>query len=266
MKTKIALYDSGLGGLSILGRLVEKDLGVDYLYWADREYLPLGSRSGEFIRERLERVTLKLQQWGAQVLILACNTATAQAIDFLRQRFRIPIIGVEPYINAINNNPDIKKWFALMTPQTAQSSRFEYLQEKLDPQKKITVIPCPDLAMMIENEWENTKALENYIIHHLKPLLPEHTESTGAILGCTHYRFISSLLEKNLLVKTFSTEEAIAKRLDDLGLIQTSDDKDDRISLRVPLIYAQNYQHAFKKLIPLKNSIHLFSDDEINGG
>lgn len=178
-KSMVGVVDSGAGGLSFVRELFERFPGHEVLYFADTEFFPYGVRSNQEIRERVITISKELIGLGAKSLVLACNTATAAAVDYLRGEVEIPVIGVEPPIK-----PACKRWrrvLALVTPATARSERFERLCRLHGVGRELVVRPCPGLAELIERT-------EGGLGGPIKEYFGEDPgEAEAIVLGCTHY-------------------------------------------------------------------------------
>lgn len=198
---KVGIFDSGIGGLSILKEIVKNQLPAQLYYYADSKNAPYGPKPDTFVIERAICISKEFIELGAQIIIVACNTATAVAIDELRRTFpQVSFIGVEPYINVINQRPELqnKKGIVLATPLTGNSRRFKDLKQRLDPKNILDVFTPMNLAKIIE---------DNFISQYQKILPLVKAEFQGSqknplgsydfyILGCTHYPLIKKELEK----------------------------------------------------------------------
>lgn len=210
---KVGIFDSGIGGLSILKEIVLKNLPVELFYYADSKNAPYGPKPDTFVKERSRAITQEFVELGAQIVIVACNTATAVAIDDLRLNFpNISFIGVEPYINVINQRPELKakRGLVLATPLTGNSKRFKDLKERLDPQNLLDTFLPPNLAKIIEDNF-----LESF--ENIYPMMRnEFTEDLSLydfyILGCTHYPLVKKELEKIFKGELISPCPMVAKR------------------------------------------------------
>lgn len=210
---KVGIFDSGIGGLSILKEIVLKNLPVELFYYADSKNAPYGPKPDTFVKERSVAITQEFVDIGAQIVIVACNTATAVAIDELRLKFpKISFIGVEPYINVINQRPELKtlKGLVLATPLTGNSKRFKDLKQRLDPDNVLDTFLPENLAKIIEDNFLDSF---NKIYPLVRSEFSEvHTHYDFYILGCTHYPLIKSDLEKIFKGELISPCPMVAKR------------------------------------------------------
>lgn len=215
----IGVFDSGVGGLAILGALRRELPNENFVYVFDRTHSPYGNRSAKYVASRARKITELLYEKGAKAVVVACNTATSVGINALRERFRIPVIGVEPPVKpAVTAYPN-GKIAVLVTPRTARERKFIALTDRYRT-NGLVVIPCPRLATEIE---ENFHDLDKVI-----PLLEKTFEACpgpdAVVLGCTHYYFLRSQISKLLGGKAeiFDGAVGVSRRtksvLDELGL------------------------------------------------
>ena len=221
---KIGLFDSGIGGFSILRDLLKQDPGATYYYIADEAFLPYGEKSEAVVRERCKSVVETLVQQKVDLVVVACNTATALGIQSLRESFDIPFVGVEPYLNIVNQEGAFpleetvespsKRIAALITSSTKVSPRFKELKNRVDPQGIISVFDCKDLANIVEHSCSEgwSFSLEKRLKKELKPYVG--CGVTHVILGCTHYPLVQSFIEKELGCECVSPGPYAAKRVE----------------------------------------------------
>ncbi len=246
-KKKIGLFDSGHGGLSVLKSLWDLKLNAEYYYLADLAFAPYGDLSEQKILERSRELTKTLIEQGVEMIVVACNTATAIAIDRLRAEFpAIPFVGVEPYLTAVERlglDPQKEKLAVLVTPSMAASKRFQDLRARRDPHNTIQVHPCPNLARAIEEcftqEGWSKRPAPYY--EAFKDLIPLQNQGLHyALLGCTHYPLIAEAIEKFLAVKTLSPSEAVAKRVVSILSFQSP-------AAQTTLYYAQTQNFSWQQ-------------------
>lgn len=213
---KIGFFDSGIGGLSILQTVAKEVTGLSFYYISDEAFFPYGSKSEKEILDRSCYLTDLLIKEGIKHIVVACNTATAVAIDLLREKYpQVNFIGVEPYINIINKDENKAHQTAvLVTPSTATSVRFLNLKKRLDPKDLVDIVPLKNLASLAEEIFYKgkTPALIEQVekeLHSIKGLYHH------VILGCTHYLHIEKIISKILNAICVSPATAIAKRVKD---------------------------------------------------
>ena len=214
--TKIGFFDSGIGGLFILKTVAQEVPGLDLYYVSDDAFFPYGDKTEKEILDRSCFLTELLIKEGVEQIVVACNTATAVAIDILREKYpNISYIGVEPYVNIINKDGNKAHQTAvLVTPSTATSKRFINLKKRLDPKDLVDVVPLKNLAYLAEEIFYKGQLPElvNQVKKDLDPIkdLYHHV-----ILGCTHYLHIEKMIEDILKTKCISPASAIANRVRD---------------------------------------------------
>lgn len=190
----VGVFDSGVGGLSVLEQ-IRTDLPCEtLLYVADSGYAPYGDKPADFIAERAAAITGFLLNQGAKAVVVACNTATAAAIAELRRRFTIPIIGIEPAVKpavAITRTGVIG---ILATGQTVDSAKFADLLYRHGQQARVLAQPCPGLADCVEQGDLNGQRPLALLNRYLQPLLAQKIDTL--VLGCTHYPFLNSLIKQ----------------------------------------------------------------------
>lgn len=225
---KIGVFDSGIGGFSVLGELFKALPEATYFYISDDANAPYGPKSDEFITERSFAITEELLKQGVQLIVIACNTATAASIDKLREKFKsVPFVGVEPYLNAYYKMPeglseDQKKMMVLTTESTGKSERFKRLKERLDPKSQIDHFSLKNLARLIEEYYysDNTSSIAEKFQKDFEDEMRflKDKKYSFAILGCTHYPLVRDRLECFLNLKTISPDAHVAQRVVNLIL------------------------------------------------
>ncbi|EQC49475.1 glutamate racemase [Bacteriovorax sp. BSW11_IV] len=212
---KIGMFDSGIGGLSTLRNLLCMRHDLEVFYWADDAHAPYGSKSDEYVKDRSKAIVKIFESMGIELVVVACNTATAMAIEDLRASFpHMTLVGVEPYVNVINHIPWQKEHRAviLTTPLTGQSERFCRLRERLDPDNKLDHFSCPTMAKLVEHAfWHKDTQLAQKIQLELAPIKDRNYQYV--ILGCTHYPLVGHYIQQALGAEVISPCSAISKRV-----------------------------------------------------
>lgn len=189
----LALFDSGVGGVSVLRELAVALPHEDVLYFADAAWRPYGQRPQAQVRERSLQVGGWLADRGAKALVVACNTASAAALDALRERLNVPVVGMEPAVKPAAALTRSGRVGILATPTTAESERLARLVERYADGMQVHVQECADLAPLIERGDLDAPALEAALRSYLEPLLAERVDVV--VLGCTHYPLIQGQIE-----------------------------------------------------------------------
>jgi glutamate racemase len=191
----IGIFDSGVGGLSVLRhiqRLLPKDR---LLYFADQAHVPSGLRSAEEIQSFCEQITQFLTARGASLIVVACNTATAAAIDHLRSHFPdLPFVGMEPAVKPGAARTNNGKIGVLATAGTFESRRYASLLVRFAGNIAAYESDCPGLVTQIEAGELTGEKTEAILDAAIRPMLAAGVDTL--ILGCTHYPFVLPLIQK----------------------------------------------------------------------
>ncbi|CAD5371990.1 Glutamate racemase [Rubrivivax sp. A210] len=185
----IGIFDSGVGGLSVLAALREAMPAEDFVYVADSGNAPYGDQEPEFIEARAFAVFEFLLKMGARAVVIACNTATAVAVHRLRAAFAVPIVAMEPAIKPAVAMSRSRVVGVLATSRTLESPAVAQLCRVYGAGARILLQPCPGLVERIEAgdlEGESTRSL---LRRYITPLLAEGADTL--VLGCTHYPFLT---------------------------------------------------------------------------
>lgn len=187
---KIGIFDSGKGGTTTMSAIRKLLPNENYFYISDHENCPYGDKTDEALYAIVNANVLKLKNWGAKLIVIACNTATTKCIKKLRIEYPdIIFVGTEPAIKVATNS-DAKKILVLATSNTAKSKRLKTLVEKnLKPNQTVTILACPGLADAIE------KNSVNKINEILNSLLTDYKNIDTVVLGCTHYSLIKDEIQ-----------------------------------------------------------------------
>ncbi len=213
----VGVFDSGVGGISVLREIRARLPAESLLYVADSGHVPYGEKSPEFIRERSRLITEFLLARGAKALVLACNTATVAAVADLRERYPdLPIVGMEPAVKPAARATRSGVVGVLATSGTLKSAKFAALLDRFATDVRVVTQPCPGLVELIEAGELQGEATRALLSRYVEPLLAEGCDTL--ILGCTHYPFLRPLLAQLLppSVALVDTGEAVARRLEHL--------------------------------------------------
>ena len=209
----VGVMDSGVGGISVLKHIHALLPDEDLIYVADSKYAPYGSKTAAEITERCFAVADFLIAQHVKALVVACNTATAAAIDAMRQKYTIPIIGMEPAVKPAASASKNGVIGVLATVGTLKSAQFAALLESYGRNVKVVTQGCTGLVECVERgelHNENTIAL---IQQYCAPLLTEGADTI--VLGCTHYPFVKAAIREVVgeHVTLIDTGAAVAQQL-----------------------------------------------------
>ena len=188
----VGVFDSGVGGLSVLGEIRRELPGIGLQYVADSRHAPYGDKPREYVEARSLAICDFLLERGCEAIVVACNTATGAAIETLRGRYRVPIVGMEPAVKPAAERTRSGVVGVLATGSTLSSPKFATLRARFPESPRILVQPCPGLVDQVEAgdlQGPITRAL---LAHYLAPLLREGADVI--VLGCTHYPFLAPLI------------------------------------------------------------------------
>lgn len=190
----IGVFDSGIGGLSVLKEIHQLLPHENLIYVGDSAHAPYGDRSAKYVRERSQAISDFLLDQGVKAIVVACNTATAEAATQLRETMDVPVIGLEPAVKPAAQLSKSGIIGVLATQRTIDSERLLGLTERYAKDKKVLAQACPGLVELVEacklNDSETEKLLKKYI----EPLLEQGADAL--ILGCTHYPFLLPAIRK----------------------------------------------------------------------
>jgi glutamate racemase len=222
----IGVFDSGVGGLSVLKHMRSLLPAENFLYVADSGYAPYGGRSPEFIRERSLHIANFLIEKGIKALVVACNTATAAAVQELRERLSIPVVamepGIKPAVEATKNNVV----GVLATTGTLESARFFSLVNRYAGAVEIITQPCAGLVECIEaNDLHSVETLD-LLRGYVEPLLARGADVI--VLGCTHYPFLRKQIEN---IAREQIENIACKQIENNGGGKIKSGAGNRISI-----------------------------------
>ncbi|MBL0420272.1 glutamate racemase [Ramlibacter sp. AW1] len=213
----IGVFDSGIGGLSILRALRAALPGEDFVYYADTGHAPYGERGDKFVAERSLAVTRELMaRHGIKLLVVACNTATAAAIARLRQTWpELPIVGVEPALKPAAKATRSGHVGVLATRGTLASAKFAQLHDSIGGQVRFHLQPCDGLAAAIEAD--DAALVETLCQRYLTQLglgPGGRRDIDTLVLGCTHYAFATEVIARivGLDVRILETGEPVARQ------------------------------------------------------
>lgn len=204
----IGIFDSGIGGVTVLNEILKYGPKADYLYYSDSKNNPYGEKSPEQIMDIVFSVVHFLDEKGCFLIVIACNTASAVCVSRLRNSFpHIHFIAIEPAYKMVHDYHITGRTLVMATQTTLSSEKFQTLYHTYDNLNTI-LYPCHGLAYLIETN--DQEGILDYIRAHLVPLLPIDT----IVLGCTHYPIIKPELTQLLgNVSFFDGAQGVCKQL-----------------------------------------------------
>ena len=192
----IGVFDSGLGGISVLRELVRLMPGENYIYYGDSANAPYGTRPLEEIRELSMVVAEYLISRGVKALVVACNTATSACVRLLRGMYPdMPIVGLEPAVKPATLTHPGGLVAVLATEMTLKQPKFAALFDRYKDQANLVPVPASELVEFVERDELDSPQLEATIDMILKRSLHDQTPD-AIVLGCTHFPFVRKAIEK----------------------------------------------------------------------
>ncbi|MGB5845642.1 MAG: glutamate racemase [Anaerolineales bacterium] len=213
----IGIFDSGVGGLSVLAALQKLLPNENVIYLADQAHVPYGSRSLSQVRAFSEGITRYFLTQDTKLIVVACNTASAAALHYLRQAFPgIPFVGMEPAVKPAAENTRSGVVGVLATPATFQGELYASVIERFAAGVRVLQDTCPGLVMEIDAGSLDTPKVHSILEAALKPMLVEGIDTV--VLGCTHFPFVIPMI-KDIVgpeVRVIDPSLAIARQVERL--------------------------------------------------
>ena len=229
-KMSVAVFDSGLGGVTVLKELVRLLPNENFIYYGDTANAPYGTKSAEKVRELTFSVYERLNHEGIKAFVIACNTATSVAVSNLREKYPNDIIiGVEPALKPAVLSKECPTVAVLATPLTLKEEKFASLMGRFSDSARIIPFACPGLVEFIERGEISGENFEQFLEKLLAPLKEERIDAV--VLGCTHYPFvkdsISRILGNNVMIfdGSVGTARETRRRLENAVLLREDNEK-----------------------------------------
>ncbi|MTW20730.1 glutamate racemase [Allochromatium palmeri] len=223
----IGVFDSGLGGLTVLREIRRLLPGEDLLYVADSAHAPYGDKSVAFIESRSIAITEFLLERGAKAIVVACNTATGAAARLLRTRYSVPLIAMEPAVKPAVEHSRSGVVAVLATRQTLASHNFSVLLGRLETNAEVLLQPCPGLVERVEAGDLAGEGTRELLRAYLEPLLERGADTL--VLGCTHYPLLTPLIQElagphvRILDSGMGVARQVHRRLSEAELLAPED-------------------------------------------
>lgn len=188
-KNKIGVFDSGVGGLSVVNAIQKELPGLEIVYKDDKQHVPYGTRGIDEIHRFIRPIFQEFVDEGCQAVVVACNTVTTNLITELRQEFKLPMVGMEPMVKPAAAASKTGVIAVCATPRTLASQRYKWLKEEYAKNVQVLEPDCSGWALMIEN---------NSIDRDKVAVSVRKVIAAGAdqiVLGCTHYHWIEEIIK-----------------------------------------------------------------------
>lgn len=226
----IAVFDSGLGGISVLREMVKLMPDEDFIYLGDSKNAPYGTKSLEAVRQlTIDNIHFLVDRYHCKAAAVACNTATSAAVRILREMHPdFPLVGVEPALKPAALARENARVLVMATPMTLREEKFRKLEHRFDSEAAIYPLPCPGLMEYVENGILSGQELAAYLHEHLDPYKDKGI--TGIVLGCTHYPFLREAIRSvvgdqvEIYDGGLGTARELLRRLREAGLCRNDPD------------------------------------------
>lgn len=219
----IGIFDSGVGGLTVMAEIMRLLPSEDIIYFGDTAHVPYGSKSPEVVSEFSQNIASYLVSKKVKIIVIACNTASAFALGALRKKFKIPIIGViEPGSKSAVKSTKNCRIGVIGTEGTIKSSSYSRAISRLRSNSSVFLKACPLFVPLVEEGWICHPITEQVAREYLNPLLENRIDTL--VLGCTHYPLIKDTIQKvvgegiSLIDSASATAEEVASVLTQRGL------------------------------------------------
>ena len=209
----IGIFDSGVGGISVLRAIREQMPEESVVYFGDQAHIPYGPRPMQQIRDFSEAITRFLLHCGAKIIVVACNTASAAALKYLRQKFpNVQLVGMEPAVKPAAEHTHTGKVGVLATPATFQGTLYASVVERFANGVELFQNTCNGLVEQIEQGNLYGKETRQILEDALQPMLEKNIDTV--VLGCTHYPFVIPLIQEIVGdgVRVIDPAPAVAKQ------------------------------------------------------
>jgi glutamate racemase len=221
----VGVFDSGVGGVSVLREIRRTLPAEDLIYLADSAYTPYGDRPSAVITERSIAMVTLLERQGVKAVVVACNTATGIAVDALRARFAMPIVAIEPAVKPAAAHTRSGVVGVLATTQTLASERFSKLVETHAAGVRVVTQPAPGLVERVEAGELSTASTRSLVERYVRPLVDNGADTI--VLGCTHYPFLTAVIQEvagsavTVIDPAVAVARELRRRLEAAGLLAT---------------------------------------------
>jgi glutamate racemase len=245
----LGVFDSGVGGLSVLRAIHQLLPEESLVYFGDQGHVPYGPRPMDEVRRFAEEITRFMLDKNAKLIVVACNTASAAALHYLRESFpEVPIVGMEPAIKPAAEITHTGVVGVLATPATFQGALYSSVVERFANHVKILQDTCPGLVQQIEKGDFTSDATRGILQAALKPMMKMGIDTI--VLGCTHYPFVIPLIQEivGLDVRVIDPSPSIARQVERLLVsFGTRTDQSQTIPMQ---FFTSGKAINFKRLLP----------------
>ena len=250
---KIGIFDSGIGGLSVLHEAYHLLPKQEFIFYADTENVPYGTKTPQEIVGFAKNITQFLLDKGAEAIVVACNTATSVAIKELRREFDVPILGMEPAVKPAVEGTEGKRIMVIATPVTISQDKLRDLLHRVDEKHRVDLLAMPRLVEFAEREEFESPEVKEYIRTQFSSF--NKSDYCALVLGCTHFNYFKPAYREYFGKETLlvdGNKGTIRHLADVLGLDKVQDNDSS---------FDKDYN-----ILCLENTKYYFSGKEIVGG
>jgi glutamate racemase len=250
MKSPIGIFDSGVGGLSVLRAVRAQMPEESVIYFGDQGHIPYGPRPMEQIRSFSETITNFLLERDAKIIVVACNTASAAALKYLRGKFpAVQFVGMEPAVKPAAETTQTGRVGVLATPATFQGALYASVVERFANGVELLQNTCPGLVQQIEGGNLDGPETRNILEDALLPMLAKNIDTV--VLGCTHYPFVIPLIQEIVgeKVRVIDPAPSVARQVK--RLLEAGGMRNDPSARGDVRFYTSGDPSALKSLLPV---------------
>ncbi len=190
----IGIFDSGIGGITLLHQALRTLPKENYIFYADVDHVPYGTKTKEQVIEYVDEIIGFMVEHDCKAVVIACNTATSVAAALMREKYRIPIIGIEPAVKPAVEQHSGKRVMVIATPLAVREEKLKNLVARVDSEHMVDLLALPRLVNFAEAGEFGTAAVENYLREELAPY--DLTNYSELVLGCTHFNYFKDSYAK----------------------------------------------------------------------
>jgi glutamate racemase len=248
--SSIGIFDSGIGGFSVLRAIRQQMPDESIIYFGDQGHIPYGPRPMEQIRNFSEAITKFLLEKNAKMIVVACNTASAAALKYLREKFPdVKFVGMEPAVKPAAEHTQTGKVGVLATPATFQGALYASVVERFANGVDLLQNTCPGLVQQIEQGNLSGKETRHILEDALLPMLEKNIDTV--VLGCTHYPFVIPLIQQIVgdNVRVIDPAPAVAKQT--RRLLEPKEAKSQSSPRRHSKFYTSGDPDEFRAMLPI---------------
>ncbi len=232
---RIGIFDSGMGGLSVLHEAYHVLPDQEYIFYADTDHVPYGTKSDEQIKEYVEEITKFLISKQVDAIVIACNTATSVAVAGLRKHYDIPILGMEPAVKpAVESTGSDSRVLVMATPVTLREEKLANLLSRVDVGHRVDLLEMPRLVEFAEREEFDSDEVRKYLESSFGRF--DITKYSALVLGCTHFNYFKPLYREILgdKIKLMDGNAGTVRHLGDVLHIDINNTEDKEMIFNTP--------------------------------